>query len=321
MTGAMAPPLMSIALEPRTSENQTRLGRGLARIMSEDHSLTVQTDPETDVVTVFGMGEEHLEIVLDRLKREFGVEATVGRPQIAYKETVTQPADGETKYVGRAGRRARYAHVKLHVVPGNNGSGYVFENESIGGAIPDAYIDAIDDGIRDSLARGTLAGHPVTDLRVVLDDGSYHDVDSSEEAFRIAGRLAFYDAARKANPVLLEPVMRVEVSVPGEYINKVLAGLASRGARHQLLYERMESQVAWVLVPLSRMRSYAAELRACTGGRGTCVMHFDGYRPVASAEEDGGDRDSLVTSPLKPRPPRNQSSIALPEPTEHERHE
>ena len=207
-------PVISLAIEPKTKADQEKLGTGLQKLMAEDPTFRVKTDPQTGQAIIAGMGELHLEIIVDRLKREFNVEATVGKPQVAYKETLTRPADGEMKYAKQTGGRGQYGHAKIHLYPGEPGTGYMFENEIVGGAIPKEFIKPIDEGIKEALTRGVLAGYPIDDVRIELYDGSYHDVDSSEMAFKIAGSMAFQDAAKKAKPVLLEPVMRVEVVVP-----------------------------------------------------------------------------------------------------------
>jgi elongation factor G len=221
-------PVISLAIEPKTKADQEKLGAGLQKLRAEDPTFHVQTDLQTGQVIIAGMGELHLEIIVDRLKREFSVEATVGKPQVAYKETLTRPADGEMKYAKQTGGRGQYGHAKIHLYPGEPGTGYIFENEVTQGAIPKEFIKPIDEGIKEALTRGVLAGYPVDDVRIVLYDGSYHDVDSSEMAFKIAGSMAFQDAAKKAKPVLLEPVMRVEVVVPKEHMGDVMGNLSSR---------------------------------------------------------------------------------------------
>src|SRR5213592_4618885 len=196
-------PVISLAIEPKTKADQEKLGIGLQKLMAEDPTFRVQTDVQTGQTIIAGMGELHLEIIVDRLKREFNVEASVGKPQVAYKETLTRPADGEGRYIRQTGGRGQYGHAKIHLYPGEPGSGYVFENEIVGGAIPQEFIKPINEGIKEALAVGVLAGYPVDDVRIVLYDGSYHDVDSSEMTFKIAGTLAFHDAAKKAEPMLL----------------------------------------------------------------------------------------------------------------------
>jgi elongation factor G len=250
---------------------------GLQKLMAEDPTFRVKTDQATGEVVIAGMGELHLEIIVDRLKREFNVEASVGRPQVAYKETLTRPADGEMKYAKQTGGRGQYGHVKIHLFPGQPGSGYKFENEIIGGSIPKEYIKPVDEGIKEALTRGVLAGYPVDDVRIVLYDGSYHDVDSSEMAFKIAGSMAFQDAAKKAKPVLLEPVMRVEVVVPKEHMGDVMGNLSSRRGQIQSQEDRGGTQIINARVPLSEMFGYATDLRSRTQGRATYSMHFDRY--------------------------------------------
>jgi elongation factor G len=270
-------PVISLAIEPKTKADQEKLGQGLGKLMAEDPTFRVKTDQATGEVVIAGMGELHLEIIVDRLKREFGVEATVGRPQVAYKETLTRPADGEMKYAKQTGGRGQYGHVKIHLFPGEPGSGYVFENETTGGSIPREFIKPVDEGIKEALTRGVLAGYPVDDVRIELYDGSYHDVDSSEMAFKIAGSMAFQDAAKKAKPVLLEPVMRVEVVVPKEHMGDVMGNLSSRRGQIQSQEDRGGTQIINARVPLSEMFGYATDLRSRTQGRATYSMHFDRY--------------------------------------------
>ncbi len=270
-------PVISLAIEPKTKTDQEKLGVGLQKLMAEDPTFRVKTDEQTGQVVIAGMGELHLEIIVDRLKREFGVEASVGKPQVAYKETLTRAADGEMKYAKQTGGRGQYGHAKIHLYPGEPGTGYIFENEVTQGSIPKEYIKPIDEGIKEALTRGVLAGYPVDDVRIVLYDGSYHDVDSSEMAFKIAGSLAFQDAAKKAKPVLLEPVMRVEVVVPKDYMGDVMGDLASRRGRIQSQEDRGGTQIINARVPLSEMFGYATDLRSRTQGRATYSMHFDRY--------------------------------------------
>jgi len=275
-------PVISLAIEPKTKADQEKLGQGLGKLMAEDPTFRVKTDQATGEVVIAGMGELHLEIIVDRLKREFNVEATVGRPQVAYKETLTRAADGEMKYAKQTGGRGQYGHAKIHLYPGEPGSGYVFENKITGGSIPKEYIKPVDEGIKEALTRGVLAGYPVDDVRVELYDGSYHEVDSSEMAFKIAGSMAFQDAAKKAKPVLLEPMMRVEVVVPKEHLGGVMGDLSSRRGHIQSQEDRGGSQIINARVPLSEMFGYATDLRSSTQGRATYSMHFDRYEPAPS---------------------------------------
>lgn len=270
-------PVISLAIEPKTKGDQEKLGVGLQKLMAEDPTFRVKTDEQTGQVVISGMGELHLEIIVDRLKREFNVEASVGKPQVAYKETLTRAADGEMKYAKQTGGRGQYGHAKIHLFPGEPGTGYIFENEVTQGSIPKEFIKPIDEGIKEALTRGVLAGYPIDDVRIVLYDGSYHDVDSSEMAFKIAGSLAFQDAAKKAKPVLLEPVMRVEVVVPKDYMGDVMGDLASRRGRIQSQEDRGGTQIINARVPLSEMFGYATDLRSRTQGRATYSMHFDRY--------------------------------------------
>jgi elongation factor G len=270
-------PVIALAIEPKTKGDQEKLGVGLQKLMAEDPTFRVKTDEQTGQVVISGMGELHLEIIVDRLKREFNVEASVGKPQVAYKETLTRPADGEMKYAKQTGGRGQYGHAKIHLFPGEPGTGYIFENEVTQGSIPKEFIKPIDEGIKEALTRGVLAGYPIDDVRIVLYDGSYHDVDSSEMAFKIAGSMAFQDAAKKAKPVLLEPVMRVEVVVPKDYMGDVMGDLASRRGRIQSQEDRGGTQIINARVPLSEMFGYATDLRSRTQGRATYSMHFDRY--------------------------------------------
>jgi elongation factor G len=273
-------PVISLAIEPKTKADQEKLGAGMQKLMAEDPTFRVKTDQATGEVVIAGMGELHLEIIVDRLKREFGVEATVGRPQVAYKETLTRPADGEMKYAKQTGGRGQYGHVKIHLYPGEPGSGYIFENEISGGSIPKEFIKPVDEGIKEALTRGVLAGYPIDDVRIELYDGSYHDVDSSEMAFKIAGSMAFQDAAKKAKPVLLEPIMRVEVVVPKEHMGDVIGNLSGRRGQIQSQEDRGGTQIINARVPLAEMFGYATDLRSRTQGRATYSMHFDRYEPA-----------------------------------------
>jgi elongation factor G len=275
-------PVISLSIEPKTKADQEKLGTGLGKLMAEDPTFRVKTDQQTGEVVISGMGELHLEIIVDRLKREFNVEASVGRPQVAYKETLTRPADGEMKYAKQTGGRGQYGHVKIHLYPAEPGSGYLFENKITGGAIPREYIKPVDEGIKEALTRGVLAGYPVDDVRIELYDGTYHEVDSSEMAFKIAGSMAFQDAAKKAKPVLLEPMMRVEVVVPKEHMGDVMGNLSSRRGHIQSQEDRGGTQIINAKVPLSEMFGYATDLRSRTQGRATYSMHFDRYEPAPS---------------------------------------
>jgi elongation factor G len=280
-------PVISLAIEPKTKADQEKLSMGLGKLQAEDPTFRVRTDQETGQVVIAGMGELHLEIIVDRLKREFNVEASVGRPQVAYKETFTAAAQGEGRYIRQTGGRGQYGHAKIRLVPRRPGEGFEFENAIVGGSIPREYIKPIEEGIREAMTGGVLAGYPIDDVGVELYDGSFHDVDSSEMAFKIAGSLAFKDAAKRANPVLLEPVMRVEVVVPEEYMGDVIGDLNSRRGKIQSMEARGGTQIIRARVPLSEMFGYATDLRSRTQGRATYSMHFERYEqaPHAVSEE------------------------------------
>ena len=270
-------PVITLAIEPRTKADQEKLGAGLGKLQAEDPTFRVQTDVDTGQTVIRGMGELHLEILVDRLKREFGVEASVGRPQVAYKETLTVASEGEGRYVRQTGGRGQYGHVKLRVAPRKPGEGFEFLNEIVGGAIPREFIKPVEEGIREALSSGVLAGYPVDDVSVALYDGSYHEVDSSELAFKIAGSMGFKEAARRGSPVLLEPVMRVEVVVPEEYMGDIMGDLSSRRGKITSMEARGGTQIVNARVPLSEMFGYATDLRSRTQGRATYTMHFDRY--------------------------------------------
>jgi elongation factor G len=270
-------PVISLAIEPKTKADQEKLGQGMAKLMAEDPTFRVRTDEQTGQVVIAGMGELHLEIIVDRLKREFNVEASVGKPQVAYKETLTKPAEGHGLFKRQTGGRGQYGNCKIRLFPRDPGTGYEFVNEIVGGAIPKEFIKPIDQGIQEALTRGILAGYPIDDVRIELYDGDYHDVDSSEMAFKIAGSLAFQDAAKKAAPVLMEPVMRVEVVVPKDNMGDVIGDLASRRGKIQSQEDRGGTQIINARVPLSDMFGYATDLRSRTQGRATYSMHFDRY--------------------------------------------
>ena len=270
-------PVISLAIEPKTKADQEKLGHGMSKLMAEDPTFRVRTDEQTGQVVIAGMGELHLEIIVDRLKREFGVEASVGKPEVAYKETLTAPAEGHGRFIRQTGGRGQFGEAKIRLIPLPPGTGYQFENDTTGGSIPKEYIKPVDQGIQEALTRGILAGYPIDDVRIELYDGSYHDVDSSEMAFKIAGSMAFQDAAKKAKPVLMEPVMRVEVVCPKDYLGDVMGDLASRRGRIQSQEDRGGTQIISARVPLSDMFGYATDLRSRTQGRAAYSMYFDRY--------------------------------------------
>jgi elongation factor G len=269
-------PVISLAVEPKTKGDQEKLSNGLVKLMQEDPTFKVETDKDTGQTKISGMGELHLEIIVDRLKREFSVEANVGKPQVAYKETIRKSAKAEGRYVKQTGGRGQYGHCKIELEPAP-GEGYVFENDITGGVIPKEYIKPIDEGIREACERGILAGYPMVDVKIRLWDGSYHEVDSSEMAFKIAGSMAFQEAARKASPVLLEPIMKVEVVTPDDYTGAVTGDLSSRRGHLEGQVSRGGTQIITAMVPLSNMFGYSTDLRSRTQGRATYSMHFEKY--------------------------------------------
>jgi elongation factor G len=273
-------PVISIAIEPKTKADQEKLGTSLAKLASEDPSFRVRTDEETGQTIISGMGELHLEIIVDRLMREFKVEANVGKPQVAYRETVTKKVKVEGKFVRQSGGRGQYGHVWLEVEPQEPGAGYEFVDAIKGGVVPREYIPAVDKGIQEALDSGVLAGFPVVDVKVTLIDGSYHEVDSSEMAFKIAGSMGFKAGCQKASPVLLEPIMSVEVVVPEEYMGEVIGDLNSRRGRIMGMESRAGAQVVGSMVPLAQMFGYATDLRSATQGRATYTMTFHHYEQV-----------------------------------------
>ena len=276
-------PVIQLAIEPKTKADQEKLGLTIGKLIQEDPTLKVNTDLETGQTILAGMGELHLEIIVDRMLREFGVAANVGKPQVAYRETIRAKAQAEGRFIRQTGGHGQYGHVKIRVEPLSSGAGFEFVNEIVGGAIPREYIPAAEKGIAEALEGGVLAGYPMSDLRVSLYDGTYHDVDSSEIAFKIAGSMAIKAAAEKAKPVLLEPIMSVEVVVPEEYMGDVIGDLNSRRGRIEGLTLRGTSQIIKAMVPLSEMFGYATELRSRTQGRGSFTMHFGRYEEVPGA--------------------------------------
>ncbi|MGH8637747.1 MAG: elongation factor G, partial [Burkholderiales bacterium] len=280
-------PVIQLAIEPKTKADQEKLGMAIGKLVNEDPTLRVATDPETGQTILSGMGELHLEIIVDRMQREFGVGANVGKPQVAYRETVRTKAEGEGRLVRQSGGRGQYGHVKIRMEPLPTGTGFEFVNGIVGGTVPKEYVPAAQKGMQGALEGGVLAGFPMSDLRVTLYDGSYHDVDSSEMAFKIAGSMAVKNVAMAAKPVLLEPIMAVEVVVPDEYMGPVNGDLISRRGRLEGMEMRGTTQIIKAMVPLSEMFGYATELRSRTQGRGSFTMHFGRYEevPASIAEE------------------------------------
>ncbi|HPX60461.1 MAG TPA: elongation factor G [Deltaproteobacteria bacterium] len=279
-------PVISIAIEPKTKAEQEKLGFGLQKLASEDPSFRVKTDEETGQTIISGMGELHLEIIVDRLKREFKVEANVGKPQVAYRETITKKVKVEGKFVRQSGGRGQYGHVWLEIEPQEPGKGFEFVDAIKGGVVPREYIPAVGKGILEATDTGVLAGFPVVDIKATLIDGSYHEVDSSEMAFKIAGSMGFKEGCQKAAPIILEPIMSVEVVVPEEYMGDVIGDLNSRRGRIMGMDSRAGAQVVTAMVPLANMFGYSTDLRSATQGRATYAMTFDHYEPVPKSVAD-----------------------------------
>jgi elongation factor G len=279
-------PVISVAVEPKTKADQEKMGIALQKLAQEDPSFRVHTDPESGQTIISGMGELHLEIIVDRMRREFNVEANVGAPQVAYRETIRKSVEQEGKFVRQTGGRGQYGHVWLRLEPKERGSGYEFVNAIVGGVVPKEYIPAVDKGIQEALESGVLAGYPVVDVKVTLFDGSYHEVDSSEMAFKIAGSMAFKEGMRKADPVLLEPIMKVEVVTPEEYMGDVVGDINRRRGMVQGMDDTPSGKVIRCEVPLAEMFGYATDLRSLTQGRATYTMQFEKYQeaPASVAE-------------------------------------
>jgi elongation factor G len=280
-------PVIAVAIEPKTKADSDKLTNGLVKLADEDPTFRVHTDPETNQTIISGMGELHLEIIVDRLKREFGVEANIGRPQVAYRETIRRRAEKvQGKFIRQTGGRGQYGHVVINIEPGEPGSGFIFEDKVVGGVIPREYIGSVESGIRDALASGILAGYPVIDLKVELVDGSYHDVDSSEMAFKIAGSMALKEGIRRAQPVLLEPIMDVEVVTPSDYMGDIIGDLSSRRGKVGGMTERAGARVIGASVPLGEMFGYSTTLRSLSQGRAVYTMQFAHYEEVPKSKAD-----------------------------------
>jgi elongation factor G len=276
-------PVIHVAIEPKTKADSDKMGMALNRLQMEDPSFRVRTDEETGQTIIAGMGELHLEILVDRMFREFKVEANVGTPQVAYRETITRTVESEGRYIRQTGGKGQYGHCWLRLLPQEPGKGFEFENAIVGGVIPKEFINPIQKGIEEAMAGGVLAGYPMVDLKVEVFDGSYHDVDSSEMAFKIAGSIGFKDGAARAHPVLLEPLMEVEVVTPEEYMGDVIGDLNSRRGKIHAMNPRSGVQVIEALVPLAQMFGYATDLRSKTQGRATYTMQFAHYAQVPAS--------------------------------------
>ncbi len=275
-------PVISIAIEPKTKLGEEKMAMALKKLAEEDPTFKTHTDLDSGQTIISGMGELHLEIIVDRMLREFKVEANIGKPQVSYRETIRKTVKQDGKFIRQSGGRGQYGHCVIEIEPSERGSGYVFENKIVGGVIPKDYIPAVDAGIRDAMNTGVLGGFQVMDVKVTLVDGSYHEVDSSELAFKIAGSMAFKDACRKADPVLLEPIMRVDIAIPEDYLGDVMGDITSRRGKIDGMEARLSTQVISASVPLAEMFGYATELRSRTQGRGTFTMQFGRYEEVPS---------------------------------------
>jgi Elongation factor G, domain IV./Elongation factor G C-terminus. len=273
-------PVIRVAIEPKTKAAQDKMAVALQKLAEEDPTFKTYTDQETGQTIIAGMGELHLEIIVDRMKREFNVECNVGKPQVAYKETITKPVRIEGKFIRQSGGRGQYGHVWLEMEPLERGQGYQFENKIVGGVIPKEYIPAVDAGVQEAMENGILGGYEVVDVKVSLVDGSYHEVDSSDMAFKIAGSMAFKEGMKKGGAVLLEPIMEVEVVVPEEYMGDVMGDINSRRGRIEGMMDRAGAKVIRGMVPLAEMFGYATDLRSKTQGRGTYTMQFSHYEEV-----------------------------------------
>jgi elongation factor G len=280
-------PVIHVAIEPKTKADQDKMSIALGKLAEEDPTFRLRTDPETGQTIIGGMGELHLEVIVDRMMREYRVEANVGRPQVAYRESITQPSDIDSKFVRQSGGKGQYGHVKVRFEPLPEGGGFEFVNGIVGGVVPREYIPAVEAGIKEAMETGVMAGYPVVDIKATLYDGSYHEVDSSEMAFKIAASMALKDGVRKGRPQILEPIMKVEVTVPEEFMGTVLGDLNSRRGRVEGMDARGNAQAIRAYVPLANMFGYATDLRSMTSGRANYSMEFDHYEALPNnlAEE------------------------------------
>jgi elongation factor G len=279
-------PVIQIAIEPKTKADQDRLSDALAKLAEEDPTFRVKVDEETGQTLISGMGELHLEILVDRMKREFKVEANIGKPQVAYRETITKTVQSEGKFVKQSGGRGKYGHVWLEISPNEAGKGFEFENAIVGGVVPKEYIPAVQKGVKEAMQNGVIAGYPVVDVKVKLYDGSYHEVDSDEISFKVAGAMAFREGAKKADPILLEPIMSLEIITPEEYLGDVMGDLNSRRGKIEGFTARKDAQVIRAHAPLSEMFGYATRLRSITQGRAIYTMQFSHYQEAPKSITD-----------------------------------
>jgi elongation factor G len=283
---AFPEPVIQIAIEPKTKADQDKLSEALQKLSDEDPTFKVSVDDETNQTLISGMGELHLEILVDRMKREFKVDANVGKPQVAYRETITETVQAEGKFVKQSGGRGKYGHVWLEISPNEPGKGFEFENAIVGGTVPKEYITPVSNGVQEAMRNGVIAGYQVVDVKVKLYDGSYHDVDSDEISFKVAGSMAFKSGARKASPKILEPIMDVEVTTPEEYLGDVMGDLNSRRGKIEGFNSRKDAQVIKATVPLAEMFGYATTIRSMTQGRAIYSMQFLHYAQLPKSVED-----------------------------------
>ena len=279
-------PVIQVAIEPKSKADQDKMSIALQKLSEEDPTFRAETNQETGETIIAGMGELHLDIIVDRMRREFKVEANVGAPQVSYRETFRSATQAEGKFVRQSGGKGQYGHVWIEFTPNEEGAGFEFENAIVGGVVPREYIPAVEVGLKDAMENGVLAGYPMVDIKAKLYDGSYHDVDSSETAFRVAASMALRAAAKKANPVILEPIMAVEVVVPEEYLGDVMGHVTARRGRVEGMEARNNSQVVRAMVPLAEMFGYATTLRSATQGRGVFTMTFDHYEDVPKSVQE-----------------------------------
>ena len=279
-------PVISVAIEPKTRASQDKMAIGLQKLAEEDPTFVTKTDEETGQTIISGMGELHLEIIVDRLLREFKVEANIGNPQVAYRESITQPAEAQGKFVRQSGGSGQYGDVVLRIMPGEEGAGITFESKIVGGAIPKEYIKPVEEGVREAATQGILGGYPMVDMHVEVFDGSYHEVDSSEVAFHVAGSMALKNAVAKAKPILLEPMEKVEITTPDEYLGDVMGDVSSRRGKIDGMNPKDGIHVLNAFIPLSEMFGYATDLRSKTQGRATYAMQFDHYAQVPESVKE-----------------------------------
>ena len=279
-------PVIDVAIEPKTKAGQEKMTVALQKLAEEDPTFKTHTDEETGQTIISGMGELHLDIIIDRMLREFKVEANIGKPQVAYREAITKTVDAEGKFARQSGGRGQYGHCLITLEPGEPGTGFVFENKTVGGSIPKEYIGPVEQGIKEAMETGTIAGYPVIDIKATVYDGSYHEVDSSEMAFKVAGSMAFKNGMRKAEPVIMEPMFKLEVVIPEEYMGDVMGDINSRRGRIEVMEERNGAQVIHGIVPLAEMFGYATSLRSKTQGRGVYTMQFEHYEPVPKSVQE-----------------------------------